>query len=74
MLKVIPAAVGAVQVAVMTSEADERGIEGIDEFDFWGEVCLPDPPGLIQAFVPGIFSFQSLILLSPGIYVVRTEV
>jgi hypothetical protein len=45
-LKIVPAAVGAVQVAVMTSEADEGGIEGIDEFDFWGEVGLSDPPGI----------------------------
>jgi len=73
-LKVIPTAVAAVQVAVMTSEADEGGVEGIDELDFWGEVGLPDSPGLFQAFVKSVFGFQSLILLSPGIYVVRTEV
>jgi len=73
-LKVIPAAVGAIQVAVLPRKANEGGVEGIDEFDFWGEVGLPDSPGLLQAFVRGVFSFQLLILPSPGIYVVRTEV
>jgi len=73
-LKVIPAAVGAIQVAVMTSEADERGIKGIDEFDFRGKVGLPDLPGFLQAFVRDVFSFQLLTLLSPGIYGVCVEV
>jgi hypothetical protein len=58
--------VGAVQVAVMTGETDERGIEGIDELDFWREVCLSDAPGFPQALVHGVCSLQLLILFPPG--------